>query len=312
MFKRRQLLASVGIAAVSGLAGCSSSGSNGEPPENPVAAANPWPGTIIHLSGGSSPTVIRNAFNAEIPRILIASASQLNTAFISTEDVNAVEESAREADLETREVMNVSWNGGPVCDVQNWIQIPNEPAESTVREAFPNAICIFLNTSSEEETWEIYTPQIERSELVSGIEDLGVASESSFVTYSSCSTANTDSSTTESTTSQTTVETSPKEAVRSYLTAVFSGEVQAANALIHPDGSASEYTEEAAERNEALNLTIESLEITEESENTATVNTVVILESPEADEEVRRSQVYHLRTEDGAWKIYSGEEDEAA
>lgn len=202
MFKRRQLLASVGIAAVSGLAGCSSSGSNGEAPENPVAAANPWLGTIIHLSGGSSPTVIRNAFKTDIPRILVASVSQLNTAFIPTEDVNTVEESAREADFETRGVMNVSWNGGPVCDVQNRIQIPNEPAESTVREVFPNAICIFLNTSEGEETWEIYTPQMKRSELVSGIEELGVASEASFVTYSSCNTANTGSSTTEQTTSQ--------------------------------------------------------------------------------------------------------------
>lgn len=316
MFNRRQLLGTVGIAVVSGLAGCSSFDSNGGSPENsggtnegapenPVAAANPWLGTIVHLSGESSPTEIRNAFNTNIPRILVASASPQNTAFISTEDVNTIEESAQEADLEIRGMMNVSWNGGSVCDVQNWIQIPNKPAKSTVREAFPNAISIFLNTSSGEDTWEIYTPQIKRSELVSGIEELGVASESSFITYSSCSTA-------EQTTPQTTVETSPKEAVRSYLTAIFSGKVQAANALIHPDGNVSEYTEEAAERNKDITLTIESLEITEESENTVTVNTVVSLDNPEADEEVRRSQVYYLRTDDTTWKIYSREEDEAA
>ena len=115
----------------------------------------------------------------------------------------------------------------------------------------------------------------------------------------------------EPTTSQTTAET-PKEAVRSYLTAIFAGEVQAANALIHPDGNASKYTEEAAERNKALNLTIQSLEITEESENTATVNTVVTLENPEADEEATRSQIYYLQTDNGTWKIYGSEEDEAA
>jgi len=88
--------------------------------------------------------------------------------------------------------------------------------------------------------------------------------------------------------------------------------VQAANALIHPDGNASKYTEEAAERNKALNLTIQSLEITEESENTATVNTVVTLENPEADEEATRSQIYYLQTDNGTWKIYGSEEDEAA
>jgi len=189
MFKRRRLLANAGIAVVSGLAGCSSSDSSSESQENPVAAANPWLGSITHFSGESSPTEIRNAFKTDIPRILVASASPQNTAFISTEDVNTIEESAQEADLETRGIMNVSWNGGPVCDVQNWIQIPNEPAESTVREAFPNAISVFLNTSSGEETWEIYTPQMKRSELVGGIEELGVASESSAITYSSCSTA---------------------------------------------------------------------------------------------------------------------------
>lgn len=315
MYKRRQLLATAGVATISGFAGCSSLGINGESPdnsggsdegtpENPVAAANPWLGTIAHFSDGSSPTEIRNAFNTDIPRILVASASSQNTAFISTEDVDTIEESVKEADLETRGIMNVSWNGGPACDVQNYIQIPNEPAESTVREAFPNAISVFLNTSSGGETWEIYAPQMKRNELVGGIEELGVASKSSVITYSSCSTV-------EPTTSQTTVEVSPKEAVRSYLTAIFSGEVQAANALIHPDGNVSEYTEEAAERNKSLNLTIESIEITEKSEDTATVNTVVTLDNPEADEEVRRSQVYYLRTDGSTWKIYGGEEDEA-
>jgi transcription elongation GreA/GreB family factor len=96
------------------------------------------------------------------------------------------------------------------------------------------------------------------------------------------------------------------------LTAIFAGQVQEANALIHPDGEVSEYTEDAAERNEALDLTIQSLEITEESENTATVDAVVTLENPEADEESTRSQIYHLQTDDGTWKIYSAEEDEAA
>jgi len=316
MVKRRQLLASAGIAVVSGLAGCSSSGGGGGPPdnsegsdegspENPVAAANPWLGSIAHFSGGSSPTEIRNAFNIDIPRILVASASPQSTAFISTEDVDTIEESVQDADLETRGIMNVSWDGGPVCDVQTYIQIPNEPAESTVRETFPNAISVFLNTSAGEETWEIYAPQMNRNELVGGIEELGVASESSVITYNSCSTA-------EPSTSQTTVEISPKEAVRSYLTAVFSGEVQAANTLIHPDGNVSEYTEEAAKRNKDLNLTIESIEITEKSEGTATVNTVVTLGNPEAGEEMRRSQVYYLRTDGSTWKIYGGEEDEAA
>ncbi|WP_168654462.1 hypothetical protein [Halorubrum sp. PV6] len=315
MYKRRQLLATAGVATISGFAGCSSLGVNGGSPdssggsdegtpENPVAAANPWLGTIAHFSDGSSPTEIRNTFNADIPRILVAPATPQNTAFISTEDVNTIEESAQEADLETRGIMSVSWNGGPVCDIQNWVQIPSEPSESTVRQAFPNAIFVFLNTSSGEDTWEIYTPQMERSELAGGLEQLGVASESSVLGYSSCSTA-------EPTTSESTVEASPKEAVRSYLTATFSGEVQAANALIHPDGNVSEYTEEAAEQSESFNLTIESLEIAEESEDTATVNAVISANNIETDEQLRRSVVYQLRTDGGTWKIYNEESEPA-
>jgi uncharacterized protein YchJ len=121
----------------------------------------------------------------------------------------------------------------------------------------------------------------------------------------------TPQNTSETTTSKNTTET-PKETVRSYLTAIYAGEVQAANALIHPDGNISEYTEDAAERNEALDLTIQSVEITEESENTATVNAVVSLKSPKADEELTRSQTYTLRTDNGTWKLYDGGEDEAA
>lgn len=320
MFKRRQLLATAGLATVSGLAGCSSlasnsespdnsGGSNENTPENPIAAANPWRGSIAHFSGGSSPTEIRTAFDTDIPRILTAPAASLNTAFISTEDLDSIKKSVQEASLETEEVMNVSWNGGPVCDVQNYIQAPNDPTESTVREAFPNAISIFLDTSSREETWEIYTPQMDRSKLASGIEELGVSSRSSSLIYSSCSSAD---PTTSQDTPQTTAENSPTEAVRSYLTAIFSGDVQAANALIHPDGTVSEYTQEAAERNTNFNLTIDSIEVTEEGENTATVRTVVTLENPEADENMRRSQVYQLRIDENRWKVYAAEEDKAA
>jgi uncharacterized protein YchJ len=111
--------------------------------------------------------------------------------------------------------------------------------------------------------------------------------------------------------SKNTAET-PKETVRSFLTAVYAGEVQAANALIHPDGNASEYTEDAAERNEALDLTIQSVEIIEESEDTATVTAVVSLENSETDEELTRSQTYILQTDDSTWKLYDSEEDEAA
>lgn len=115
----------------------------------------------------------------------------------------------------------------------------------------------------------------------------------------------------ETTTPQTTAET-PKEAARSYLTAVFSGNVQAANALIHPDGNVNEYTEDAAARNEEIELTIESIETTNESETTATVSVVASLNNPEADGTVERSQVFTLRTDGGTWKLYDSEDDEAA
>jgi hypothetical protein len=105
-----------------------------------------------------------------------------------------------------------------------------------------------------------------------------------------------------------------------YLTAIFSGEVQAANALIHPDSDISEYTEDAAERNPTLKLTIQSIEIADKSENTATVNAVVTITNMGTGEvmnlgpgeEVTRSQIYTLQTDDDTWKIYDTEEDEAA
>jgi uncharacterized protein YchJ len=110
---------------------------------------------------------------------------------------------------------------------------------------------------------------------------------------------------------QSTAET-PKEVVRSYVTAIFAGEVQAANALIHPDGNISDYTADAAERNEALNLTIQSITITAESERTATVNVVASFENPEADAEFTRSQTYTLQPHNGTWKLYDSDDDRAA
>ncbi len=96
------------------------------------------------------------------------------------------------------------------------------------------------------------------------------------------------------------------------MTAVFAGEAQEANAILHPDGNVIEYSEEEAERNEVLNATIQSIEITEENENTATVSSVVHIENPENNKESTRARIYSLRIDDGSWKIYDSEEDEAA
>mgnify|MGYP006301846941 CR=1 FL=1 len=87
------------------------------------------------------------------------------------------------------------------------------------------------------------------------------------------------------TTPQNTAET-PKKAVRSYLTAVFAGEVEAANLLIHPNGNIEAYSEDAAERMGTLDLTIQSLVVSEESETTATVHAVVAIENTESGEEL--------------------------
>jgi hypothetical protein len=199
---RREFLAGVGGATIGILSGCTESGlnsrtpgdstdSNDGTPENPVAAGDPWLGTILHLSSGSgSPEAIRTAFSADIPRILLGAS--MTTAFVETEDTDAVENAAQEAGLDIHGSMSVAWDGGAVCDVRNWIQFPDNPTEATVREAFPNAIDIFRYTSSGAEMWKIYTPQVSRDELSSRLGDLGVGSETSLVTYSSC---NTDSST---------------------------------------------------------------------------------------------------------------------
>jgi uncharacterized protein YchJ len=107
-------------------------------------------------------------------------------------------------------------------------------------------------------------------------------------------------------------ERTPKEVVRSHLTAVFAGEVQAVNVLIHPGGNISDYTADAAERNETINLTIRSITITAESKSTATLNVMASLKYPEADAEQTRSQTYTLQTHNGTWKLYDGGDDKAA
>jgi ketosteroid isomerase-like protein len=139
--------------------------------------------------------------------------------------------------------------------------------------------------------------------------------EETTVSGETSATVQTETTTPQETTTETpfpTTAETPKEAVRLYLTAVFAGEVQAVNSFAHPEGDLNRYTQEAAERNEALNLTIQSLATSEQQEDTATVTAVVSLENQEAGEEITRSQDYVLRTDDGSWKIYESDEDEAA
>jgi len=195
---RRRFLEGVVGATIGVLSGCTESrtnsrttgdgtGSNDGTPENPVAAGDPWLGTIVHFSGGSiSPEAIRTAFGVDVPRILVG--PPMTTAFIATEDTDAVEDAAQEAGFDVHGAMSVSWEGGAICDVRNWIQFPAAPTEATVREAFPNAVDILLNKSSGEGMWEIYAPQVSRDELSSRLGDLEVGAETSFVTYSSCNT----------------------------------------------------------------------------------------------------------------------------
>ena len=195
---RRGFLAGVGGATAGVVSGCAGretdprttgggDESNNGTSKDPIATDNPWRGTILHLSGGSSsPEAIRTAFTADVPWILVGPS--ITTAFVATRNTDTAQEAAQDAGFDVHGVTGASWDGGPICDVRNWIQFPNEPGESTVREAFPNAIYILLNTSSGEETWEIYTPLISRDELSSRLGSLGVGSQTSIVTYGSCDT----------------------------------------------------------------------------------------------------------------------------
>lgn len=128
----------------------------------------------------------------------------------------------------------------------------------------------------------------------------------------STETANPATSTSSATTTPRNTGATPKNAVRSYVTAVFAGDVQTANRLIHPDGNVEAYSEDAAERMDTLDLTIQSLEITNESKTSATVNAVAAIENTESGEEQTREQTYTVRTADGAWKIYEVDDDTAA
>jgi hypothetical protein len=204
---RRAFLTGVGGGAVGVLTGCTESSptpqsdsEDGTPSEaaakNPIAVANPWQGTIVHFTGDTAaPEQIRAAYDTEVPRILTGAA--VTTAFVASENTRSVESTAQTAGFEIHALTAATWEGGPVCDVRNWIQFPTKPSEEEVRETFPDAVSVFLSSSaSGGKAWTVYTPLINKKEISDKLEILRVGAEASFATYQSCNTGEATETTT--------------------------------------------------------------------------------------------------------------------
>lgn len=98
---------------------------------------------------------------------------------------------------------------------------------------------------------------------------------------------------------------SPDAAVEAYIDAMNEGDADAANALLHPDGSATEITEQQAQELSQVEFTVESTEVLEQSDGRADVGMTVTMAFG-GEENTNRTTV-ELRTHDGEWKLYSGD-----
>jgi hypothetical protein len=98
-------------------------------------------------------------------------------------------------------------------------------------------------------------------------------------------------------------ESGPKAAVRTYIEALDSTDAEQYNDIIHPDGPLTEVGSAQLEQLESVDYTIESLEVTEESEDSATVRAEYSVEGPAGSETVASD--VELRTVDGEWKVYN-------
>lgn len=94
----------------------------------------------------------------------------------------------------------------------------------------------------------------------------------------------------------------PDEVVEQFYQAVDDGDREAANDFIHSESPVGELTEEDMARFEDMDITVESTEVVEESDDTAQVEAELTMESD--GESSTETITYELRKEDGDWKLY--------
>lgn len=102
----------------------------------------------------------------------------------------------------------------------------------------------------------------------------------------------------------------PEDVVEEFYAAMNDGDVETMNELIHKDSPGEGASEEDFEESEEVGFTVEETEVLEEDDDVAKVRAEITFEVEVMGEvfEETGENTLELRTEDGAWKIYSSAE----
>ena len=95
----------------------------------------------------------------------------------------------------------------------------------------------------------------------------------------------------------------PKATVRNYVKAANNANAEKANGFLHPEGQASELTQQQLSMFEEATVSVKSMEVLEESDQRADVEVTVKI-SLGGMEETTTGQ-WELRKYEGEWRIYS-------
>ncbi|AGN02470.1 hypothetical protein L593_12655 [Salinarchaeum sp. Harcht-Bsk1] len=97
----------------------------------------------------------------------------------------------------------------------------------------------------------------------------------------------------------------PAGAVRGLYEAAFSGDVEEANAYIHSEADLDPLTQSQADSFQAVDARVESVEVVEQSGDTATVQARLSAVPDDSSERQTLPSIrLELRTENGEWKVY--------
>lgn len=95
----------------------------------------------------------------------------------------------------------------------------------------------------------------------------------------------------------------PKDAIRDYVSAANDADAETANGLLHPDGNVAELSQQELAVFEAADLSIDSMEVLEETEERADVEVTLTISGGGMDE--TSTGQWDVRTHDGEWRIYA-------
>lgn len=103
----------------------------------------------------------------------------------------------------------------------------------------------------------------------------------------------------------------PDGAARNFLEAAFDGDVEGTNAYLHSDAEIEPFGQEYAEEYQRVDARVESVEVVEQSGDTATVSVTASAQRPGGSERQSTTVRVELRREDGEWRVYDGSTGES-